>query len=95
MAEQRVVLEAMAHGLPVVATDVGDNGRVIENGRSGMIVRPENESELAEKLSLLISDEAVRIGLGQEARERQSAKYSEAAMMDSYLGIYRSAMEMS
>lgn len=89
-----VILEAMAAGLPIVATDVGDNGRVIENGKSGLIVHPENHDELAETLALLISDETVRIGLGKGAQERQSAKYSEAAMMDSYLSVYRSAMEI-
>ncbi len=67
--------EAMALGKPVIATTVGAMPEVIENGKSGLLVRPGDPEVLAEALSRLMADPALRQSLGRAARAR-IAKYS-------------------
>ena len=83
------VLEAMAAGLPVVATDVGDNARVVENGTSGLVVPPENARALAVALARLLADAQCRRRMGQMARRRVE-RYSEERMVTRTLAIYAS-----
>jgi glycosyltransferase involved in cell wall biosynthesis len=62
--------EAMAAGLPVVATDVGDTARIVEHGREGLLVHPGRPEELARALELLAGDPVQREQMGRRARER-------------------------
>lgn len=64
------VQEAMAHGLPVVATDVGGIREIITDGEDGIIVPPRNPAALADALARLVKDEALRRRLGAAARAR-------------------------
>jgi glycosyltransferase involved in cell wall biosynthesis len=88
-----VILEAMAAGIPVVATDVGDNGRVIIDERTGFIVSPTDEQEFANKLEILIQDTSLRTRMGNEASTVLQEHYSEARMIDSYIYQYHCATE--
>ncbi|MEX0786575.1 MAG: glycosyltransferase family 4 protein [Dehalococcoidia bacterium] len=65
-----VILEAMASGLPVVATSVSGIPEAIDSGRSGLLVPERNPEELAGAIELLLRDEALRERLGAEARRR-------------------------
>lgn len=78
-------LQYMALGLPVVATAIGANFRVIENGQSGFLVT--TEEEWLEKLKLLIYDPDLRKELGQRARRRVEKYYSIKANEPVYLGV--------
>ncbi len=64
------VLEAMASGLPTVATNVGGIPEAIQNGVDGLLVPPGNSSSLADALALLLGDSARRVQMGQAARKR-------------------------
>lgn len=64
------VQEAMAHGLPVVVTDVGGIREIINDGEDGIIVPPRNPEALADALARLVHDEALRRRLGAAARAR-------------------------
>lgn len=64
----RVLLEAMALGLPIIATNVGVVPDVIRDGDNGLITSGTPE-DLAEKIHRLLSDEALRIRMGAEARK--------------------------
>jgi glycosyltransferase involved in cell wall biosynthesis len=88
-----VVLEAMAAGLPMVITNVGDNARVVENGITGFIVDPADPQQLADKLTLLIEDTRLRTQIGASARDVQSEEYSDMTMVDSYLTLYERCLE--
>jgi glycosyltransferase involved in cell wall biosynthesis len=70
-----VALEAMACGVPVVATAVGGLKEIVQNGESGILVPPGNPAALAEAVSSLLIDEGLRLRLGQGAR-RRSADFS-------------------
>jgi glycosyltransferase involved in cell wall biosynthesis len=65
-----VVLEAMARGVPVVATSVSGIPEAIADGESGLLVEPDNPTRLADALQRLLEDPAARVRLGQAALER-------------------------
>jgi len=89
-----VVLEAMASGLPVVASDVCDNSRIIAHGKNGYLVRPADVGALADTLSNLLDDAALRYRIGQAARDHVQAQYSTEALArrtgDAYMQVLRS-----
>jgi len=81
-------LQYMALGLPVVASNVGCNDRVIENGVSGVLVS--TEEEWFSSLSLLLEDAGLRRRLGTSARARVEQLYSIDANKNTYLSIFQS-----
>lgn len=64
------LLEYMAMGLPTVATDVGGNPEVIENGINGLLVKPGNPAALADAISSLLENPHFASQLGAAAQER-------------------------
>jgi glycosyltransferase involved in cell wall biosynthesis len=82
------VLEAMAAGVPIVATDVGGTGEAIEDGRSGLLVPARDAGALAEALAALLTDRERAAALGAEARERQRRSFSVEQMIDGTLEVY-------
>jgi glycosyltransferase involved in cell wall biosynthesis len=79
-----VVLEAMAAGLPVVATDVGGLSEVVKHGETGWLVPCQNVAALANSISHLLTHDAVRIAFGQAGRKRAEQRFSLAAMVLQY-----------
>jgi glycosyltransferase involved in cell wall biosynthesis len=64
------LLEAMAAGLPVVATAVGGNPDVVEDGVTGFLVPPRDPVAMAEALSTLMHDPQLRLRMGLSGRKR-------------------------
>ena len=64
------LLEYMAMGLSTVATDVGGNPEVIENGRNGLLVKPDDPATLADAISSLLENPQFASQLGAAGRER-------------------------
>lgn len=64
-----VYLEAAAHGLPVVAHDVGGVSEAVANGMTGLLVPPDRPAQLAAAFERLIHDDALRHRLGELGRE--------------------------
>jgi glycosyltransferase involved in cell wall biosynthesis len=83
-----VVLEAMACGLPIIATDVGDTARIIEDGVSGLVVRPRNVDSLRQALSELLQNPDRARRFGEAARERVVKYFSSTQMAQTYLALY-------
>jgi glycosyltransferase involved in cell wall biosynthesis len=69
------VLEAMANGLCVVASDVGGIPELIDDGRSGLLVPPDDVEALVAALRRVLADAALRAQLGAAARERVLADF--------------------
>jgi glycosyltransferase involved in cell wall biosynthesis len=69
------VIEALACGKPLVATRVGGIPELLEDSREGFLVPPDDPQALAERLELLLQDEALRQRLGANARLRFLTRY--------------------
>lgn len=82
------VLEAMASGLPVVATDVGGVGEVVVSEQTGMLVAPSDPAALAAALDRYIHDPALRCRHGGAARARVECRFGLPAMVSTYAELY-------
>ena len=69
------LVELMASGLPVVATDVGENSKYIEHGVSGWVVPADDNEEFVNAVALLLQDLQLRTRLGKGARQRILDKF--------------------
>lgn len=87
-AMSMVVLEAMAAGKPVVATDVGDNRHVIRQGVTGLVVPKQDHEAMAAALTTLIESEELRAKYGGAARSRYEELYSARSMARAYEELY-------
>ena len=82
------VLEAMASGLPVVATDVGGVQEVVQNGKTGLLVDPDNDTQLIEAIESLIAIADKRRALGALALKRVTSRFSIQKMVSDYEHLY-------
>ncbi|HWP35156.1 MAG TPA: glycosyltransferase [Thermodesulfobacteriota bacterium] len=85
------LLEAMAAGLPVVATDVGGVREVLEPADAGLLVPPGSAGALAAACLALVRDPARRAALGRAAARRVAEAFSIAVTGPRYLALYREA----
>lgn len=82
------ILEAMASGLPVVATHVGGNPELVEDGKTGKLAPPGDAAALAQGMLEYAQDSSRLQAHGRAAREVIDARFSMAAMVAGYLGVY-------
>lgn len=83
------VLEYMAAGKPVVATAVGANVQLIENGVNGLLVPPGDWAQLAGALDRLLRDPEEAARLGAAARRHVQERYSREAMVRRFEAFYQ------
>jgi glycosyltransferase involved in cell wall biosynthesis len=83
-----VLLEAMACGLPIVATAVGGNGDLISDRSNGILVPPGDSHALSEALIEILHNTALAQQLGDEARRTVEEHYSLKCITDSYMQLY-------
>jgi sugar transferase (PEP-CTERM/EpsH1 system associated) len=84
------LLEAMSSGVPVIATGVGGNPEVVEEGVCGYLFRPAAADELAGAMRKLLHDEHQRVRLGTAARQLVQSKFSLDRMLSRYSEFYLS-----
>ena len=78
------VIQAMAHGKPVVAYDVGANSEGIIHGQTGLLAEWGNTKELSSHVATLLNDEELAVKMGQNARKRAEEMFSLDRMINHY-----------
>lgn len=86
------VLEAMAYGIPVVATPVGGIPEAITDGVEGFLVPPGDEVALADRLQRLLSDPALRDHMGRAARQKAEHVFSTEVVVPKFETLYAELM---
>ena len=84
------ILESMAGGKPVIATNVGGNPELIVDRETGLIVPSQDATALAEAECKLLSDKDLAIKMGERGRERVKSLYSMDKIVAEFEKIYRS-----
>jgi glycosyltransferase involved in cell wall biosynthesis/uncharacterized membrane protein len=88
------ILEAMAAGLPVVATNVGGVSELVGDGATGFLVPPGDAKALAAALERLRRDPPLRKRFGAAARRRAERDFDLARFHDAHLRLYRRELEL-
>lgn len=83
------ILEAMAAGLPVIATGVGAIPDLVADGVSGLLVLPRDTAAVAAALLRLASSSDLRAAMGAEGARRHREHWGAATMIDGYEGVLR------
>lgn len=86
-----VPIEAMACGLPVVATTGSSVIDIVRHGETGLLVPADNILALADAVTSLRDDPTLWLSMSQASRRRQSEKFSEKKMLSGYLDAYHQA----
>jgi len=82
------ITEAMMHGLPVVATDVGGNSELVENDSNGWLFDKNKPEQLAEYLLKLFKKRSLLEKFGRNSKASAESKFSMSAMSDAYWKLY-------
>jgi len=83
-----ILLEAMAMGIPVIASDVGGIPEVVKNGVEGLLVRSGDPKPLYHGIKTLLDDPELRIRMGQLGYKKVAEKYNLKQMGDAYISFY-------
>lgn len=86
-----VVMEAMACGLPVVAMETGEIPYLVEDGKTGFVVRQDDEATFVKSVSLLLSDDGLCLKMGEAAREKAQREFTLERLVSETLAAYRVA----
>lgn len=88
------VLQAMAAGVPVVATGVGGLYSLIEDGKNGLMVRAGDADGLAKAIRTLLENQDLRLEMARRARERIETDFSADKVAGQLLDYYRDLMNV-
>ena len=84
-----VLLEAMAVGVPVVATEVSAIPELVQDGRTGLLVPPKDPDRLADAVQRVLTDASLRSRLIPAARRRVKQHFDNRVLIEELLAIYR------
>jgi sugar transferase (PEP-CTERM/EpsH1 system associated) len=87
------ILEAMASGLPVLATRAGANAELVADGRTGLVVPAGDVPALALGIARLAQDVAAASAMGREGRGAVERRFSLQAMVLAYQGVYEQVLQ--
>jgi glycosyltransferase involved in cell wall biosynthesis len=90
-----VLIEAMASGIPVVATAVGGTPEIVDDKITGLLVPPRNAASLAQAISCLLENPQVAARMGNAGRERIQRRFSMERAVYETQQLYTSLLESS
>jgi len=82
------IMEFMSLGKTVIATDGGGTNELIQEGKTGFLVKPESPEELASKIEYLLAHNGLASSMGEKGKERIKKEFSMKKMIDSFLCLY-------
>lgn len=88
-----VALEAHMAGRPVLATSVGGLPEIVEDGKTGILVEPEDPRRLADAVASMLSDRANLEKMGRRARRRVEGRFSITTQVSGYERIFEMVSE--
>jgi sugar transferase (PEP-CTERM/EpsH1 system associated) len=86
------ILEAMATGLPIVATNVGGNPELVDPNVTGYLVPHSDPIQMANAIQRYIDDPSIAARQGKAGLEKAQTRFSMEAMVNGYLGVYDSVL---
>jgi glycosyltransferase involved in cell wall biosynthesis len=89
------LLEAMASGLPIVASEVSGTVQVVIPNETGLLVPPGDVQKLTEAIKQLLSDPTRAQAMGAAAKQRVEAEFSAQKQADEHLTLYRRLLAQS
>src|SRR5262249_45589404 len=84
------LVEAMAAGLPVVATNVGGVPDIVEDGHQGFLIQPNDGAALADRLERLLTDTSLRRSMAEQARAKVLMAFDAAQNSRRLIGLMKS-----
>lgn len=87
------IMEAMAMGKPLVVTDISSNRELIEDGVSGLVVAPDSPEAIAAAIEIFIADSELSISMGNSAKKRFEANFTETIMKKKLWDLYENLIE--
>ena len=81
-----VYLEAMQHGKPCIGAEGSVAEEVIDHGKTGLLVNPDSEEELAGAICTLLEDDSLRLGMGRAARQCYLQHFTAEAFAERVMG---------
>lgn len=87
------IMEYMALGKPVIATDSGGNKEIVDDRKTGYIINPFAVDELTDKINLLLNDTNKRREMGEAGRERIINEFDSQKMACRYLDLYKEILK--
>lgn len=88
----RVIIEAQAAGVPVVATEVGGVVDVVENNKTGLLVPPADPNQMAEAAIKIFKDQELAFRLAESAYKKVVEEYNVELMVKNTLNVYKEAL---
>jgi glycosyltransferase involved in cell wall biosynthesis len=83
-----VIIESMAYGKPVLGSNIGSIPELIEDSVDGMLFKPGDSDDLAEKIKYLLNNQAKICEMGKRAREKAEQKYNQEIHYQKLMGIF-------
>ncbi|HPB67988.1 MAG TPA: glycosyltransferase family 4 protein [Candidatus Omnitrophota bacterium] len=87
-----VLLEAMASGLCIIASDIGGNRELITHNQNGVLVPVGDSQKLCQAITRCVSDAAIRATLGQAAALQVKTQYDFSIISKNYINVYQAAL---
>jgi len=85
----QVLVEGMACGLPVIAVNNHGPATIVDDGETGLLVPPDDETAMADALVRIVNDDAERRQMGETAYRRSRERYSWPALAEKVADVYR------
>ena len=81
------IMEAMVAGLPIIATDVGDNRYLVQDEFNGFLVPCKDVNKIVEKLEILSESKILRSDFGNRSRNKIKDNFSQEKLLENYLNL--------